>query len=52
MIGDKEDTVEVIIRNRFIQKLNPNRTTSGTDIQTTLQGPYVTLVGIDTATYG
>lgn len=27
VIGDTEETVEVIVRNRFIQKLNPNRQT-------------------------
>lgn len=42
----------MIVRNRFLQKLNPNRESSANDVQTILQGPYVTQQGIDTATYG
>ena len=52
VIGDTEETVEVIVRNRFIQKLNPNRQTDWNDIQTILQGPYVTRDGIDRSVYG
>lgn len=51
VIGDTEETVEVITRNRFIQKLNPDRETDPNAIQTILQGPYVTQKGIDTSTY-
>lgn len=52
VIGDTEETVEVIIRNRFLQKLNPNREHDSNDIQTILQWPYVTTYDIDTITYG
>lgn len=51
VIWDKEETVEVIIRNRFIQKLNPDRQTDSSHIQTTIQWPYVTQEGIDQSTY-
>ena len=51
VIWDTEETVEVITRNRFLQKLNPNRESDPSDIQTILQGPYVTQEGIDTSTY-
>ena len=51
VIGDTEETIEVITRNRFIQKLNPNRQSDPNALQTTLQWPYVTQEGIDTSTY-
>lgn len=51
VIWDTEETVEIIYRNRFLQKLNPNRRTDPNDIQTILQWPYVTQEWIDTATY-
>lgn len=52
VIGDTEETVEVIIRNRYIQKLNPNRQTDTNDVKTTIQWPYVTIDGIDRSVYG
>lgn len=52
VIWDNEDTVEVIIRNRWIQKLNPDRETDPDAIQSVLQGPYIIKEWIDESVYG
>lgn len=51
VIWDTEETVEVIVRNRWIQKFNPSRETDPNDIQTTLQWPYITTEWVDQSIY-
>lgn len=52
VIWDTEETVEVIVRNRWVQKFNPDRESDPDDIQTTLQWPYITREWVDQSVYG